>query len=148
MVTAIKPLMSGRTKQTFLDPFHLADKAACFERNLKLAFIKGTDKNMTTFTMGCEKETALVYAKNRKEDYVEVEMSAQLLEISKIQDINVSTVFASNEKTFGWFIFVDKNIFANWGHECKYIFYINEEIVFEERRLLPPDAKFPMEVVG
>lgn len=147
MTAAVKSLMKRKTKQTFLDPFNLTDKATRFEEVLKSFFMKEIDNNMTTFTVGCEKEAAKDYAAKMIEEYARVEISTQLLELSNIQDAGGKTIFQNNEKTFGWFIFIDKNIFANWGHDCRYIFYINEEMFFEEQLLLPPNANFPMEVV-
>ncbi|MDR1459948.1 MAG: hypothetical protein LBI60_07010 [Bacteroidales bacterium] len=147
MVSAVKPLMTGETMRTFLDPFCPANKAACFEEVLKSVFMKGIHKSMITFVAGCEKDIAIAYAKNRKAEYVEVEMSSQLLELSDIKDISGRTIFSNDRRTFGWFIFIDENVFANWGHDCKYIFYVNEEMFFEEQMLLPPDTGFPMEAV-
>jgi hypothetical protein len=103
--------------------------------------------------MPCAKEIALVYAKSKKDKYDEIKISSQLLEISDIQDVMGKKVFKNLNKIYGWFIFIDENIFANWSHDCRYIFYVSEknktrdEMFFEEQMLKPPFEFYPMEVV-
>ena len=74
-------------------------------------------------------------------------MSSQLLEISDIQDVTRKNIFENSEKIYGWLIFINEDIFANWGHECKYIFYVNNETQFEQQMLFPPTNDFLMEAV-
>ena len=104
-------------------------------------------------TKPCCKENALVYARSKKEEYDEVEISSQLLEISDIKDSAGNNIFQENsKKIYGWLIFIDEVPFANWGHLCKYIFYVGksdgmEEVYFEENALFPPNDTFSMEGV-
>lgn len=147
MIEVKKPFMTGQLDYTILTPFNIEDKIGEFKKSLK-SFIKDNkDKNITEFKMGCKKEIAQEYAKSKKSEYIEISMSLQLLEFSKIKDVTEKNIFIASERIYGWLIFIDKDIFANWGHECQYIFFVNNEISFEKQMLFPPNENFSMEVV-
>jgi len=137
---------------TILEPFDITDKIYDFKKLLESNFFK-PDKDITKFRMGCAKETARLYAENQKKYYDEISISPKLLEISNIQDAVGRNVFENSQKIFGWLIFIDEDTFANWGHDCKYIFYAgkkegtDEEVIFEESMIFPPAGIFPMEVI-
>lgn len=48
-----------------------------------------------------------------------------------------------------WYIFVDKEPLANWGHPCDYVFITREKgLVVVEHRIFPPKEEKALELVS
>ena len=151
----VRKFCEPNSNYTILDYFDVKNKFNEFKNMLNSHFIKNYKgkKEIIKFKTSCDKNTAKIYAKRKKEFYDEINISSRRLEISDIQDVLGKKVFINNEKIYGWLIFIDEDILANWGHECKYIFYIGkkegteEDDFFEESMLSPPDSSLLLEVI-
>jgi hypothetical protein len=78
------------------------------------------------------------YAINLIDEYKKVEITNTTHAITEIFDISGEPVFAEKAAMFGWLIFIDNNILANWGHDCEYIFLIDRNMKFHSRKTMPP----------
>lgn len=79
-------------------------------------------------------------AKQFINEYNNVKISNTIHSISNIKNVSGATIFDNQKNTkFGWLIFVDKNILANWGHECEYIFYIDTNDYTITTNTMPPE---------
>jgi hypothetical protein len=118
-------------------------------------FIGGLDRLMPgagkrvdlDYEMGTAKGKAIEYARRYKELYHEVFIAPRYLQEGNITDIAGNKIFKGNGNRFGWLRCVDEDILANWGHDCRYIFFMNEYDVTEQTAQLPPDPIINLEAV-
>ena len=148
MVIATNPYQISNSIQSFLSPFIAFDKADLFKSALSWFLVDANIKDALEFIMGSDKDSARKNALSMKSQFVEVEMSIKQLEISDVKDVTGKRVFSQSQRTYGWLVFIDDNILANWGHECRYIFYINDNEMLTKQMLMPPSEKIATEVLG
>jgi hypothetical protein len=148
-MTATRPLMTDKTEVPLLDVFDISyDKYEIYEESLREDFGLTEEQSDTTIRISlCEKEYIANYAKMYEKALCEVSVSKTICAISEIHDLRGDRVFDREAAWYGWFVFVDENILANWGHSCKYIFYIDSDNVYEAEDTMPPANTIAMEVI-
>lgn len=59
--------------------------------------------------------------------------SVNAVRANQIKDYYGDEIFPEIETNLaGWFIFLDEMSYANWKHECKYFFIIDEKHIYKE----------------
>lgn len=67
---------------------------------------------------------------------------------NQIKDYYGVEIFPMIEKNIsGWFFFLDEEPFANWKHECRYFFIIDERNIFEQMHEVGISDSILMEVI-
>lgn len=94
-----------------------------------------------------EKLKNLLDNKYKKNNFNKIYVSTDLVKSSEIKDLYNNKVFNKSNNENGWFIFIDECILANWSHDCKYIFILNENDITEFHHKWPPKKNIEMEVV-
>jgi hypothetical protein len=148
-MTVTRPLITDKIEVSPLYAFDIPfEKYGDYEESLRGDFGLTATQSDTTITIShCDKEYMENYAKTYENALYEVSVSKTICAISEIVDLRGDKVFDREAALYGWLVFVDENILANWGHACKYIFYINRDTNFEVQNTMPPANNIAMEVI-
>jgi hypothetical protein len=148
-MTATRPLITDKTEVPLLDAFDIpVDEYGVYEESLREDFGLTAEQSDTTIRISLyDKAYMANFAKTYEKALCEISVSKTICAISEIVDLRGDRVFDSKAAWYGWLVFVDENILANWGHACKYVFCIDEHTVYEEKNTMPPANTVAMEVV-
>lgn len=144
-----RPLINDSITQSALDIFDIpVVNYKDYESSLQTDFGLDSEQSKTTITISLlDRQCAVNFARRFDSELSEVSVSQTMYSISEIIDISGTNVFNIGSAIFGWLIFVDLNIFANWGHKCKYFFYVDDDTYEQVDSLMPPASMLDMEVI-
>lgn len=81
-------------------------------------------------------------------DFSELWISKDALRIREIKDYLGENIFAGiHPDISGWLVFFDPSTFANWEHECEYLFIVNEDYKETRRHCRAPGQTLIMEKI-
>lgn len=138
---ATKPFNGGAQEYSIWDAFEIPlnndDKSQMDEISI-IYFSLTKAQSSSVIYKSVNKPYAQSYAKKFLNDDWNVNISSTEHSVLNIFDISGERVFPGEANLFGWVIFIDKNIFANWGHECEYIFLVNDKKIITATKTMPP----------
>ena len=146
MIAVTKPYAMNGT-YTILDAFDVKEKIEDFTEVLQRSFFNFISSD-AIFKTGCDRAEALAHARVLKDEFYAVSVSTEPVGVLDVRDVLHGAVFNNDEKLFGWLIFIDDMPLANWGHECKYLFFHKRHIIIEAEMFYPPATFHKMELMA
>lgn len=131
------------------DVFSITSNEDKYMDILEKSFGVSNARELFRYKIGFKKEELKEFlnSKYKRNKFNKIYVSTDLVKSSEINDLYNKEVFDKDYNENGWFIFIDECFIANWSHECKYIFVLNERDVTEIIHKWPPKKNIEMEVV-